>query len=84
MSQKVISKEDIDYAYGVLDALRQAFDAAAVKPELGQALMVEMIKKLPEIFDALMTVTEPEHRPQVYELVKAAGRMMKGWLSYQK
>lgn len=84
MSQEQVSKVDVDYAYGVLDALKQAFDKAATKPELGQALMVEMIQKLPEIFDALMTVTKPEHRPAVYELVKAAGRMMKGWLSYQR
>ncbi len=66
-----VSQAQIDYAYQVLTALTEAIDRTAADPKLLQQLKAEALQKAPEIFDALMCITPPEHRPIIYELFKS-------------
>lgn len=73
-------ESEIDYAYGVIDAVVEAMDRVAVKPEYAELFVVDMLRKMPEMVDALMVMTKVEHRPKMAELVKASSRMACAWL----
>ena len=72
-------ESDVDYAYKVIDAVTEAMDRVAAKPELAQAFMFDLLKKMPELVDALMGITMPEHRQKMAELVRSSARMLAIW-----
>jgi len=79
MSNQKSQESDIDYAYKVIDAVTEAMDRVAAKPELAQAFMFDLLKKMPELVDALMGITMPEHRQKMAELVRSSARMLAIW-----
>ena len=79
MSEQKSQESDIDYAYKVIDAVTEAMDRVAAKPELAQAFMFDLLKKMPELVDALMGITMPEHRQKMAELVRSSARMLAIW-----
>lgn len=85
VSQKVKENEmNVDYAYGVIDAVVQAMDVVATKPELSQAFIVDLLKKMPDIAEALIFMVKPEHRMKMYEFVKASTRMVGTWAQMER
>ena len=76
MSQK-LKEQQVDYAYQVTQALIEAIDKTAAKPEKLNQLKKELIENLPEIFEAVMTVTQPEHRHLIYELFKSITNLIR-------
>jgi hypothetical protein len=79
MSEQKSQESDFDYTYKVIDAVTEAMDRVAAKPEMAQEFIVDLLKKMPELVDALMTVTMPEHRQKVAELVKSSSGMIAAW-----
>lgn len=78
---KKVREVEIDYAYGVIDAVVEAMDKVAAKPELAEMFVVDMLKKMPDLIDAIMIITREEHRPKMGELMKASSRMVASWVS---
>jgi hypothetical protein len=78
-SEQKSQENDIDYTYKVIDAITEAMDKVATKPELAQAFIVDLLTKMPELADALMGITLLEHRPKMAELVRSSARMMGSW-----
>ena len=80
MSQEQTSEADIQYAYGVFDAVKRGMDHAALNPDKQEQFVLEFINKLPEIFEALMLLLPMEHRGLVYELFLSTGRYARTWM----
>jgi hypothetical protein len=51
--------------------------AANPTPQLLKQLRDETIQALPQIFDAFMILTIPEHRPIIYQLFKSIGNLLR-------
>jgi len=83
-SEQKVNESEVDYAYAVLDAIVEAMDKVAAKPELGQLFMIDLLRKMPKFADALMIITPNEHRLKMAELVKASARMCGAWLKKMK
>jgi len=86
--QKAIVDEE-SWAYAVFDAFIEAFNrVSSAKPEdrarLMNRLKIEMLKKLPELFEALMILAKPEHRPLIYEFFKSIVGCIKSWSRQSK
>ena len=79
MSNRKSQESDIDYTYKVIDAVTEAMDRVAAKPELAQVFIVDLLTKMPELVDALMGITMPEHRQKMAELVRSSARMLAIW-----
>ena len=79
MSNQKSQESEVDYTYKVIDAVTEAMDRVAAKPELAQAFMFDLLKKMPELVDALMGITMPEHRQKMAELVRSSARMLVIW-----
>jgi len=79
MSEQKSQESDIDYAYKVIDAVTEAMDRVAAKPELAQVFIVDLLTKMPELVDALMGITMLEHRQKMAELVRSSSRMLAIW-----
>jgi hypothetical protein len=73
-------ENETDYAYGVIDAIVEGMDKVTANPALAQGFVFELLKKMPELVDALMIVTKTEHRLKMAELVKASARMAAEWV----
>jgi hypothetical protein len=71
------SEKQVDYAYEVLSTLMAAEDKVAQQPEKMQQLINETVAHMPEIFDALMTITKREHRRLIYQLFKTTINLFK-------
>lgn len=65
-------KQAEETAYKTLNAVLEALDYVAAKPELTPQLAYELIQKAPKIYEAIMTITKPEDRPIIHELFKKA------------
>ncbi len=76
MSQK-LKEQQVDYAYQVIQALIEGIDKTAAKPEKLEQLKKELVENLPEIFEAVMTITQPEHRHLIYELFKSITNLIR-------
>jgi len=74
----------VDYAYGVLSALIESMDRVCAKPEITRAFLFSIQQKYPEILDAVMAVTAPEHREIVAQVIKASSRVTATWLKMGK
>ena len=68
-------EQDIDQSYAVIEWLTLMMKKVADKPKMLGKFLFEYNKKLPEIADAIMTLTPPEHRGVIAELLKATARM---------
>jgi len=79
MSEQKSQESDVDYTYKVIDAVVEAMDRVAAKPELAQAFILDLLKKMPELVDALAVITVPEHRPVMGKLVMSTSRMLAAW-----
>ena len=79
MSNQKSQESDIDYTYKVIDAVTEAMDRVAAKPELAQVFIVDLLTKMPELVDALMGITMSEHRQKMAELVRSSSRMLAIW-----
>ncbi len=76
--EKKLTEEQIDYSYKVLETVCQAIDyVVTVEPERLKQLINEIITNMPEIFDAFMIVSKPEHRPIIYQLFKSTLNLIK-------
>ena len=78
-----------DWAYQVFDSFVEAFNrVASSKPEETDRLMnqlkIEFLKKMPDLFEALMILTKPEHRPVIYEFFKSFVAVIKRWSQSKK
>jgi len=88
MSEKPVLRTEEDWAYAVIDAYVEAFNrVSSAKPEerklLLKKLEYECLKKLPDLFEALMILTKPEHRPIIYEFFKSFIGALKVWNKYR-
>jgi hypothetical protein len=72
-------QNSVDYAYGVIDAIVVAMDEVTAQPELADFFTVELLKKMPELIDALAIITKLEHAKMVGRLIEASSRMMASW-----
>jgi len=79
MSNQKSQESDIDYAYRVIDAVAEAMDRVEVNPELASVFIVDLLKTMPELVDALMGITMPEHRQKMAVLVGSSSRMLASW-----
>ena len=79
MSNQKSQESDIDYAYRVIDAVAEAMDRVEVNPELASVFIVDLLKTMPELVDALMGITIPEHRQKMAVLVGSSARMLASW-----
>jgi len=75
-----ITEDDILYAYQVLDAFKQALDHVAVNPDKMEQLQLEFIKKMPNLFEALMILMPLEHRGIIFEMFQSTGRLSRSWM----
>lgn len=78
MSQKV-SEEEVDYAYSVIDAFKQAYIDATTNTEKVNTVFKETLEKLGDLFEATMILAEEQHRVVIYDLAKAYLVMVKKW-----
>lgn len=62
---------EIDYAYQVIEAVVEGASRVNATPRLAQAYLLNVVSKLPDITDALLAITIPEHRMKVVELIRA-------------
>ena len=72
---KMSAELDIDQSYAVLEWMTLSMKKVASNPNLLGKFLFDYIKQLPEIIDAVMTLTPQEHRGVVAELLKASGVM---------
>jgi len=79
MSNQKSQESEVDYTYKVIDAVTEAMDRVAAKPELAQVFIVDLLTKMPELVDALMGITMLEHRQKMAELVRSSSRMLAIW-----
>ena len=79
-SQSEKQESQVDYAYAVIDSVIEAMDKATAKPKLAQHFIVSLLRNMPELVDALMTITIEEHRPQMGKLLKASSEMTAKWV----
>ena len=79
MSNQKSQESEVDYTYKVIDAVTEAMDRVAAKPELAQVFIVDLLTKMPELVDALMGITMLEHRQKMAELVRSSSRMLAVW-----
>ena len=79
-SQQKNRSEDIDYAYAVIDVVAESMDKVAAQPELAHQFVGELLQKMPNLIDALMTLTYPEHRKMMAKLISSSSRMCGAWL----
>jgi len=82
LSQKQ-SSEEIDYAYKVIDGFKLAFDKAQANPALIDIVYGEVLGKLGTLLEAIMIITEREHRQAVFELAKSYLGMVSAWAKSQ-
>jgi len=73
------TEEQVDYAYTVFNTVKTAIDKATVNPGLTVGLGYELVQKMPELFDAMMAIVRPEHRQLMFELSKAAMKLVREW-----
>lgn len=79
-----MSKEqEVDQSYVVLEWLTTSMQKVTSNPKLLGKLMYNYTQKAEEIVDAVMTLTPPEHRGVVAELLKASIKMSAGVLSWK-
>ena len=74
------SQSYVRWAYGVFDGLKQALDHVALNPENLEQLELELLNKMPDLFEALMVLLPVEHRGIVYEVFESTGRMGRTWM----
>ena len=74
----------VDYAYAVLNVLVESMDRVSAKPEISKAFLFSIQQKYPDILDAIMAITAPEHREIVGKAIKACARMTAVWLRVGK
>jgi len=79
-NQKKSQSEEIDYAYAVIDAIAESMDKVATQPELTLRFGGELLQKMPQLIDALMVITIPEHRQAIKKLLGSSSRMVASWL----
>lgn len=73
-------QDEVTWAYQVLDGFINAFNEASTKPiMLENQLKIECLNKLPELFEALATLTPLEHQPILYQFFKAMTNYIKAW-----
>ena len=70
------TEEEIDYAYKVIEAVVEGASRVDATPRLAQAYLLNLVSKLPDVTDALLAITIPEHRMKVVELVRAVTRAL--------
>ena len=75
-----VKESSIDYAYETIDAVVEAMDKVTAQPELAIQFVAEFLQKMPEIIDALMEITMPEHRQAIAKMMKASAGMAASWL----
>lgn len=80
MSQEQISETDLQYAYGVFDAIKRAMDHVALNPDKLEQFELEFISKMPNMFEALMLLLPTEHRGLIYEIFLSTGRFARTWM----
>jgi hypothetical protein len=79
-----LKSQRIDYAYAVIDAVVEGMDKVAANPEMAEAFVVDMLRKMPEIIDALMALTPDEHKEVIGKLVRASSRMVGEWIKAKR
>ena len=84
MSNQKSQESDIDYAYQVIDAVSEAMDRVEANPGLAQVFIVDLLTKMPELVDALIAITLPEHRQKMAEIVRSSSRMLASWIKVMK
>ncbi len=84
--ERVNNPEEItvDYAYKVLEAIIESLDRVSAKPEITKAFLYSIQQKYPDILDAVMAITPPEHREIVGRAVKSLSRVTGTWLKMGK
>ena len=79
MSEKEQNKRaepvTVDWAYEVINTITEAADRVSAKPELQVLFAVSLQKSFPDLLDALLAITELEHRQKMAEFVKSIARM---------
>jgi len=65
----------MDWAYEVINRITEAADRVSSKPELQVLFAVSLQKSFPDLLDALLAITEVEHRLKMAEFVKSIARM---------
>jgi len=78
--QEQVSEADLQYAYGVFDAVKRAMDHTALNPEKIEQFELEFINKMPNIFEALLLLLPTEHRGIIYEIFLSTGRYARTWM----
>jgi hypothetical protein len=81
---KKVSELSEEYSYKVLGAVAEAIDYTAAHPEKSLQLAIELIQKAPVIYDAIINITKPEHRPIIFELFKSALNLAKALTKSEK
>jgi len=67
-----VTQREIDWAYAVLEALKEGLDKVAVNPALNRRFTFEFLVNLPDIFEAFIVLVKDEHREMVGSVVSSA------------
>ena len=72
---EVVTEADVDWAYGVLSAVKEAMDK--VGGEESAQLIREIVDELPNILEAFIILVGDEHRQFVAGVVRSWVKLMK-------
>jgi len=78
-SEVVATEADVDWAYGVLSAAKEAIDKATGDEEATRQLMKEVVEEMPNILEAMVILVEEEHRGLVGGLITSTVRWVRTW-----
>ena len=79
----MVSEVDIDQSYKTIEWMTLSLKKIAVDPKLLGTFLYDYTQNLPDILDAVMSITKAEHRGVVADLLKASGEMSVEVLKYQ-
>ncbi len=76
----VDEQERINWAYNTITSVVTAMDEVAAKPEFFARFNAELLKKMPDVIDAVMILTKEEHVGIMARFWKASTRLTGEWL----
>jgi len=73
-------QKKVDWAYEVITSVTRAMDKVAAKPRYYPIFSAELLKKMPDVIDALMILTKEEHYGMMARFLKASTGLTGEWL----
>lgn len=80
------TQEEIQYAHQIIETITKACEKVTQSHgqqqiKLADQLVLELLKNYPELVEAILTITPPEHRSVIYNFALSIKEPIKIWLS---